>query len=53
MRCILQVYDLTGEYMFTEVLVLKKFLLSILKFLEADNTVSGRRMMMDGLDHGL
>jgi len=32
--------------MFTGILVLKKLLLSILIFLEADNTVSGREMMM-------
>lgn len=30
----------------TGILVLKKFLLSILKFLEADNTVSEREVMM-------
>lgn len=37
LRCILQAYDLTAECMFTGILVLK-FLLSILKFLGADNT---------------
>ncbi|XP_009707535.1 PREDICTED: vasculin-like, partial [Cariama cristata] len=40
------VYELTAECMFTGILALKNFWLSILKFLEAENTVHGRKIMM-------
>lgn len=53
LRCILQECDLTAECMFTGILVLKKFLLSILKYLKADNTELEGNDDDDDLDPGL